>query len=66
MDTMAPQTTQPFLQAQIKENIEGPRYWPLRGELTGEFPTQMARNAENVSIWWRYHEYDIHCTIICI
>ena len=23
--------------------------------VTGEFPTQMARNAENVSIWWRHH-----------
>ena len=23
---------------------------------TGEFPTQMASNAENVSIWWRHHE----------
>ena len=23
--------------------------------LTGEFPTQRASNAENVSIWWRYH-----------
>ena len=22
---------------------------------TGEFPAQMARNAENVSIWWRHH-----------
>ena len=22
---------------------------------TGEFPTQMASNTENVSIWWRYH-----------
>ena len=22
---------------------------------TGEFPAQMASNAENVSIWWRYH-----------
>ena len=22
---------------------------------TGELPTQMASNAENVSIWWRYH-----------
>ena len=21
----------------------------------GEFPVQMASNAENVSIWWRYH-----------
>ena len=24
--------------------------------MTGEFPTQMANNAENVSIWWRHHE----------
>ena len=23
---------------------------------TGEFPAQIARNAENVSIWWRHHE----------
>ena len=22
---------------------------------TGEFPAQMARNAENGSIWWRHH-----------
>ena len=22
---------------------------------TGEFPAQMANNAENVSIWWRHH-----------
>ena len=24
---------------------------------TGEFPAQMASNAENVSIWWRHHAY---------
>ena len=24
---------------------------------TGEFPTQMASNAENVSIWWRHHDW---------
>ena len=23
--------------------------------VTGEFPAQMATNAENVSIWWRHH-----------
>ena len=23
---------------------------------TGEFPAQMASNADNVSIWWRHHE----------
>ena len=26
---------------------------------TGEFPAQMASNAENVSIWWRHHETEI-------
>ena len=24
---------------------------------TGEFPAQMASNAENVSIWWRHHGF---------
>ena len=33
---------------------------------TGEFPTQMASNAKNVSNWWRHHAYtrlylDHHC-----
>ena len=27
-----------------------------KSPVTGEFPTQMASNAENVSIWWRPHE----------
>ena len=26
----------PFVQAQIKENIKAPRYWPLCGEFTGD------------------------------
>ena len=26
--------------------------------VTSEFPTQRASNAENVSIWWRHHEYE--------
>ena len=25
--------------------------------VTGEFPAQGASNADNVSIWWRHHEY---------
>ena len=49
---------QPFIQAQIKENIKAPRHWSLCGEFTGEFPAQRASNAENVSIWWRHHGYD--------
>ena len=38
--------------AQIKENFKAPRCWPLWGDspVTGEFPAQMASNAENVSI----------------
>ena len=48
--------TQSFIRAQIKENIKAPRHWPLCGEFTGtgEFPAQMASNAENFSIWWRH------------
>ena len=32
-------------------------HWPLCGNSleTSEFPTQMASNAENVSIWWLHH-----------
>ena len=29
--------------------------------VTGEFPAQMANNAENVSIWWRYHGENCFC-----
>ena len=39
----------------MKENIKAPRPWPLCGEVPGEFPAQMASNAENVYIWWRHH-----------
>ena len=28
--------TQPFIQAQTKENIKAPRHWPLWGEFTGD------------------------------
>ena len=28
--------TQPFIQAQIKENIKAPRHWPLYGEFIGD------------------------------
>ena len=34
----------------IKENVKAPRHWPLCREFTGEFPAQMASNAENVSV----------------
>ena len=28
--------------------------------VTGEFPAQMARNAENFSIWWRHYSYVLY------
>ena len=28
--------------------------------VTGEFPAQMASNAENVSIWWRHHGFVVN------
>ena len=43
--------TQPFVQAQIKENIKAPRNWPLWGEFTGD----KGPVTENVSIRWRHH-----------
>ena len=48
--------TQPFVKAQIKENIKAPLHWPLWGESTddGEFPAQRASNAEKVYIWWHH------------
>ena len=42
----SPLFTQPFIQAQMKENIKAPRHWPLCAEL---FPAQKASNVENVS-----------------
>ena len=48
---------QPFVQAQIKENIKAPRHCPLcegNPAVTGEIPAQRASNAENVSIWRRH------------
>ena len=31
---------------------------------TGEFPAQMASNAENVSIWWRHNVYNTLCSFL--
>ena len=32
--------------------------------MTDEFPSQRVSNAENVSIWWRYHEYLPHWSLV--
>ena len=34
--------------------------WAGNSPVTGEFPAQMTSDAENVSIWWRHHEYSIY------
>ena len=55
--------TQPFVDAQIIENIKALPHWPLWGEFTGDRwippppppPPTKASDAENVSIWWRHH-----------
>ena len=31
--------------------------WAGNSPVTGEFPAQMASNSENVSIWWRHHDF---------
>ena len=41
-----------------KLRVTGLCVWNSPG--TGEFPAQMASNAENVSIWWRHHAYATH------
>ena len=41
-----------------KFRVTGLCVWNSPG--TGEFPTQMASDAENVSIWWRHHD---HCNV---
>ena len=31
--------------------------------VTGKFPAQMASNAENISIWWRYHAHAMQINV---
>ena len=49
--------TQPFVQAQIKQNIKTPPrgHCKRNSPGTGEFLSQRASDAENVSTWWRHH-----------
>ena len=53
----SPLFTQPFIRVQIKETSKLRVTGLCAGNSpgTGEFPAQMASNAENVSIWWRHH-----------
>ena len=56
---------QPFIEAEIKENIKVLCHWPLCGEFT-VFPAQTDSNEENASIWWRHHELPIICATACL
>ena len=50
--------TQPFIQAQIKKKHQSSTSLAIcvaNSPVTGEVPTQMASDAENVSISWRHH-----------
>ena len=56
----SPLLSLPFIQAQIKVKTSKLRVTgPCAGNspVTGEFPAQRGSNAENVSIWWRHHDW---------
>ena len=57
---------QPFVPAQIKENIKAPHYWPLWGGIHRwpvDILNKRASNTENVSTWWRHHETSPHSAV---
>ena len=55
----SPFFAQQLVQAQIKENSKVRVTGLCEGNppVTGRFVSQRACNAENISIWWRHHEY---------
>ena len=57
--------TQPFIRAQIKETSKLRDTGLCAGNSpgTGEFHAQMDSDVENVSIWWRHHEFDFFETV---
>ena len=62
MTTMASQITSLTVVYSIVYSGVDQRNYQISASLsfvpgTGEFPAQMASYAENVSIWWRHHEY---------
>ena len=61
MGTMASQITSlSIVYSAVYSGTSKPRVTGLcvgNSPVTGEFPAQMASNAENISIWWRNHEY---------
>ena len=60
MDTMEPQITSLTIVYSTVSSYADQRKYQRSALLAGEFPAQMASNAENVSIWWRHHEMKAH------
>ena len=40
---------------QRKHKVSATGLWAVNSLVTGEFPAQIASNAENISNWWRHH-----------
>ena len=58
MDTMASQITSlTFFYSTVYSDADQRKHQSSASLafVTGEFPAQMASNAENVSFWWRHH-----------
>ena len=75
MSAMAPQITSlttVYLNRLFKAQIKGKSKLRVTGlcegnsPVTGEFPAQMASNAENVSIWWRHHGMGIRAGFVTL
>ena len=57
MDSMASQiTSRTIVNSAVYAGVDQRKHQSSASPRTGEFPTQMASNAENVSIWWRHHD----------
>ena len=56
-----------FAQARIKETskLRATGLCAGNSPVTGEFPTQMTSDAENVLIWWRHHELNLIVIDVC-
>ena len=73
MSTMASQITSPtIVYSTVYSRRRSKKTWKLRvtglcvgnSPVTGEFPAQRASNAEDVSIWWRYHDISFQKSVI--
>ena len=54
---------QPFVDAQIKENIRATGLCERNPPVTRGSPSQRASTAKNVSIWWRHHEMKLNLVV---